>query len=199
MYFFLLIFLNSYFKSSLFISGDQGLRCSIQGSIHPAPNSPKERHRCVRQGGKWERKILNPSRGISGGRKQRLELALGQDVGVKNPPSCQGDLVGIARCTQYPAALPEEDRARLACFVDGLQLIAKQERSPCCTSRSSTPPLQVSIPHRSSSAPSYVRIPDTKGARRGRLPAQHNGTGPRKGDVGRLQLRVGWLQVKGLK
>lgn len=28
------------------------------------------------------KKILNPSKGISGGRKQTFELALGQDVGV---------------------------------------------------------------------------------------------------------------------
>lgn len=28
------------------------------------------------------KKILNPSRGISGGKKQRCEAALGQEVGV---------------------------------------------------------------------------------------------------------------------
>lgn len=32
------------------------------------------------------KKVLNPSRGISGGKKQRFELALGQDVGVNTFP-----------------------------------------------------------------------------------------------------------------
>lgn len=53
---FLLIFLNPCFKSPLFLSGDQGLRCSTRGGMPPASKSPKEHHRCVRQGGKWERK-----------------------------------------------------------------------------------------------------------------------------------------------
>lgn len=32
--------------------------------------------------GNTGKKILNPSRGISGGKKQRCEVALGQEVGV---------------------------------------------------------------------------------------------------------------------
>lgn len=160
--------------------------------MQPASKSPKEHHRCVRQGGKWERKILKPSRGISGGRKQRLELALGHDVGVKNLPSCQGDLVWIARCIQYPAALPEEDRARLARFVDGLELITKLERSLCPSFlQQHTSPAGLH--------PAQPPLTCTKGVRRGRLPAQNNRTWPRKREVGRLQLQVTQLQGKGLR